>query len=181
MKYFITLFFISMFINAQGQLIDHSGWKTYFDNEFFFSFSYPPNWEFHDDVKNTKCMIFAPSYEGKKFSAQIGMTAFELPPSSQNTNIKDFAETSFGQLRKMMKDCRVMVAKDVSEDGIQKFLVVANGLLNGKYVYVKQLYSIYNHVAYIIDYTGEAGIKDPYAIIAGDILNSLKPQKMTRQ
>ena len=73
-----------------------------------------------------------------------------------------------------------MVAKDVSDDGLQKFLVVANGILNGDYVYVKQLYCIYDNVAYIFDYTGEAGIKDPYAIIAGDILNSFKPQKMMR-
>ncbi|HEY2727280.1 MAG TPA: hypothetical protein VGI61_08915 [Parafilimonas sp.] len=170
-----------LLINAKGQLTDESGWKTYFDKEFFFTLKYPPNWEFHDDIKDTKCIIYAPDYKEAKYRANIAVDAFELPASNQKTTVRDFAEVSFGQLRKTMNDCKVMITKDVSADGIPKFLVVANGIVDGKYLYFKQLYCLYNNIAYVINYTGEAGIKDPYALTAGDILNSFKPQKTISQ
>lgn len=181
MKYIITSLFLFMLINAQGQLTDNSGWKIYYDSAFFFSLKYPPNWEFHNDIKNAKCIIYAPQYKEAKYRANIAVDAFEVPASNQKITVRDFAETSFGQFRKMMKDCKVMVTKDVSRDGFPQFLVVANGVVSEKYIYVKQLYCLYNNIAYIVNYMGEAGIKDPYAIAAGDILNSFKPQKTINQ
>ncbi|MEP6466110.1 MAG: hypothetical protein ABJB05_07375 [Parafilimonas sp.] len=181
MKILFTSFFFYMLINAQGQITDESGWKIYYDKEFFFSLNYPPTWEFHDDIKNTKCMVYAPVFASAKYRANIAVDAFKLPETGEKTNVKDFAEASFAQLRKSITDCKVMVTKDVSANGIPKFLVVANGIVDGKYLYFKQLYCLYNNIAYIINYTGEAGIKDPYAIAAGDILNSFKPLKTINQ
>jgi hypothetical protein len=43
------------------------------------------------------------------------------------------------------------------------------------------VYCLYNGIAYIINYIGEAGKKDPYAIIAGDVLNSFQPMKTNIQ
>jgi len=177
MKNLLTIFFIFMLINAQGQIVDNNGWKTYYDKDFLFSLQYPPDWEFHNDMKEVKCMIYAPVYKEAKYRANISAEAFALPPSNATPTVKDFAEVSFGQFRKLMKDCRVMVTKDISQDGISKYLVVANGIVDGKYVYVKQVYCLNNNIAYIINYIGEAGIKDPFAIAAGDILASFKPDK----
>ena len=84
-------------------------------------------------------------------------------------------------LKTMMKDCEVLVTKYISLNGIPKFLVVASGVVNGRYLHFKQLYCLYNGIAYIINYTGEAGKKDTYAIIAGDILNSFHPMKTNMQ
>jgi hypothetical protein len=181
MKKLLTIFFFFMIVNAQGQITDESGWKIFYDKEFFFSIKYPPNWDFHDEIKNTKCIIYAPEYKGAKYRANISADAFEVPASTPALTVKQFAETAFGQFRKLLKDCRVMVTKDVSHNGIPEYLVVANGLLDGKYIYVKQLYCLYNNVAYTVNYIGEAGIKDPYAIIAGDILSSFKPVRTISQ
>ncbi len=170
-----------MFINAQGQVTDQSGWKIYYDKEFYFSLSYPPGWEFHQDTNHTKCIIYAPVYKGAKYRANVAVDAFALPAGGEKVTVAQFAEASFGQFRKNMQDCRVMITKDVSHDGIPQFLVVANGLVNGKYVYVKQLYCLYQRIAYVINYLGEAGIKDPYAIAAGDIISSFKPLKTRSQ
>jgi hypothetical protein len=170
-----------MLINASGQVTDNSGWKIYYDKEFLFSLKYPPDWEFHNDIKDVKCMLYAPVNAVAKYRSNIAVDAFELPASNQKINVRNFAETSFGQLRKNMKDCRVTVTKDISGNGVPKFLVIANGIVDGKYLYFKQLYCLYDNVAYIINYTGEAGIKDPYALAAGDILNSFTPQKTMSQ
>lgn len=177
MKLLFTLYFACMLVNANGQLTATNGWKIFYDKEFAFSLQYPAEWEFHDDIKGTKFIIYSPEYKGAKYRANISGDAFELPSSGKQATIREYAEASFGQFRKLMKDCRVMVAKDISQDGISKFLVVANGLVNGQYIYTKQIYCVHNNIAYIINYMGEAGIKDPYAITAGDILSSFKPAK----
>lgn len=170
-----------MLINAKGQITDESGWKIFYDKEFYFSIKYPPDWEFHDGGKNMKCQIFAPEYSSAKYRANISVDAFEVPPSKPEITVKQFAETAFGEFKKLLKDCRMMVSKDISRNGIPEYLVVANGMLDGKYIYVKQVYCLYNNVAYTINYIGEAGIKDPYAIIAGDILSSFQPVKTINQ
>lgn len=181
MKNLLTFLFIFMLINAKGQLTDENGWRIYYDKEFLFSIKYPSNWEFHDGGKNMKCQILAPVYSEAKYRANISVDAFEVPHSKPELTVRQFAETAFGEFRKLLKDCRMMVTKDISHNGIPEYLVVANGLLDGKYIYVKQVYCLYNNVAYTINYIGEAGIKDPYAIIAGDILSSFKPVKTINQ
>lgn len=175
-KILFTLFLICMIINATGQITDESGWKIYYDKEFYFSINYPSDWELHNDTAVGKCFIYAPEDSTATYQANVAVDAFRLPVTNENLSVKEYAEISFGQFRKALQHCEVMITKDISLNNVPRFLVVANGMVNKKHLYFKQLYCIYNNIAYIINYTGEAGKKDPFAIIAGDILSSFQPQ-----
>ncbi len=96
-------------------------------------------------------------------------------------DVKDFAEISFSQLRKLMKDCRVMLNKYVVVNGINMYLVILNGIFGKQYRYFKQLFCLYNGAGYMLTYTGEAEKKDAYGIIAGDILTSFKPNTISQK
>ncbi len=159
---------------AAAQWSDTTGWKTQIDSQFYSTLRYPPDWQV--SYLNGGYTITSPKEsDTDPYRENVSLFATEVPDTVMQEDIKDFAEANFIQLKTTLQDVHVMVNKSIAANGLRLYLVVYNGMAGGQYLYWKQLYCLYNNVAYIITYTGQAGKKDRYAIEGGDILNSFTP------
>jgi hypothetical protein len=163
-----------------AQLSDIRNWKTQIDLRFFSTLRYPPDWK-AEDVNTDGYVIKSPAEnDTDTFRENVSFFAMEVPDSVMTKDVKNYAEANFRETRKIIQDLRLMVNKHVTMNGIPMYLVIYNGVYNGRYLYWKQLFCLYDNVAYMLTYTGAAGKKDKYAIEGGDILSSFKPHNVMK-
>ncbi len=171
-----VFFFLFLFIASRSpaQLSDISGWNTKVDLQFHSILQYPPGWQ-PQDLEEGYVVTSPMESDSDHYRENLIFFAAEASDSVMKMDVKDYAESTFIALKKNIQDVRVMVNKYVTVNGIRMYLVVYNGLFNGQYLYCKQLFCLYQNVAYMLSYNGEAGKKDHFAIPSGDMLFSFRP------
>lgn len=176
----VTFIVLCFFLRAHAQVTDISHWENIADPQFYSTLRYPPDWKVNY-IGGGYTITSPKENDTDAYQENVSFFAMEVSDTIMNGNIKNFAEANFMAMKKSLQDVRVMVNKDITKQpNMPMYLVVYNGLANGQYLYWKQVFCLYQNVAYIITYTGEAGRKDPFAIAGGDVLSSFAPLSTKR-
>ena len=180
MKTITTILCLFMLHQSHAQISGMNNWKTQMDLRFFSTLQYPPDWVV-EDISEDGYIIRSPAEsDTDHYRENIALFAMEVPDSAMVPGVKNFAEMSYIQNKEIVKDIRLMVHKDVVMNGIPMYLLVYNGVVNGQYLYFKQLYCLYKNGAFVLTYTGQAGKEDRFKIVSGDMLNSFRPNNVMR-
>lgn len=175
MKKLIIIPLLFVCISLEAQVNDMSKWKTQVDRKFFSSIKYPPEWTVVD-VNEDGYAIYSPK-EGPNdpYQENVSIAIIPTPPGAKNLKVKDFAEANYIEFKKHLKDCKLMVDKPMQLFGTDVYFVMYNGINEqGQYLYFKQNFMIHNGAFYILTYSGEAGKKDAFATIGGDMMMTFK-------
>ena len=148
--------------------------KTYTDPVYKMKISYPGNWTLTDTIEGARFFIFSPSQDADdNFTENFNIQA--LPTEGEKIDLKQYVALNKAELEKGIGEYKKISERYLTQKGIKWYELVYTGKVESVEfkMHFVQRYTIYKETAYVVTYTADATKKDPNAIVATGILNSI--------
>jgi len=141
-----------------------NNYKNYVNNNFNIKFTYPNNYKLNEGLLGSIVTVYSEkeNYEDL-FVENLNIVTEDLSGRQIKMNLDEYTDLNIAQLEAMFDDFKIISSKKTELSKLPAYEIIHTSKSEqGKYLKFRQIWTIYNDIAYVITYTAEENKFDKY-------------------